>query len=88
MKKTFITEAEEAFNPAEQFITQPTTAKKAKGKQEPAPREITITKAEPKSRRVQLLMQPSLYEEAKEAAKKRGQSFNNFVAEAIELHLK
>ena len=39
---------------------------------------------ETKSKRVQLLMQPSLHREIEKAAKKAGTSFNNYVHKALE----
>lgn len=43
---------------------------------------------ETKTKRVQLVLQPSLYEEVKNAAKKTGLSFNEYVHRALHLALK
>ena len=46
---------------------------------------VTICKEkEAKSKRVNLLMQPSLHEKIKEAAKKEGLSFNEYVHKTLE----
>lgn len=61
---------------------------------------ITLTPAEPiyapirnslfesKSRRVQLLMQPTLHAALKDKAEQNGQSFNDYVHSILEEHIK
>ena len=67
-------------NPALHFITRPAAAPKA----EPAPAAEAPLKPNPlyletKSKRVQLLMQPSLHARLKDLAAGRGQSLNDLV---------
>lgn len=49
-------------------------------------RHVVFIEQEPKSRRVQLLMQPSLHEAIKKKAEERGFSFNDYVHRILDDH--
>lgn len=69
-----------ASMPAEMFISQEIqrTVKAPDGY------KVNHEVVETKSRRVQLLMQPSLYARLKERAQEQGLSFNDYVHRALE----
>lgn len=80
-KKTFL----EDDNPALQFISKP--------KEEPKPRaadmppegyKLNPMYVETKSRRLQLVLQPSLYERVKAAATNKGVSVNDYIHKLLE----
>lgn len=91
MAKTFKGEVGAAAtrNPAMQFIDQPETEGQPK---EPAAQperrrmDITFTPHfnERRSKRVQMLIQPSLYERLKDAADKHGASLNEMMHKLLE----
>ena len=66
-----------ADTPAELFITSAPAPERSSAAEYGAP-------AETKSRRVQLLMQPSLHNKLKAAAQAQGISFNEYVHKALE----
>ncbi|HFI0131809.1 hypothetical protein NF419_10735 [Streptococcus suis] len=70
-------------NPALQFISSP---EKQDPKKETAPEGYKVNPAyiEKKSRRLQLLMQPSLYDLLKTRAVEEGTSVNNLIHELLE----
>ena len=72
-------------NPALHFITRPGAA--AKPKPDPAagsaPVKLNPLYVETKSKRVQLLMQPSLHARLKDLAAGHGRSFNDLVHEVL-----
>lgn len=71
--------------PAEMFITQPTATRHKSGTVTPPPGfRVDYGIIETKSRRVQLLMQPSLYEKLKALAENQGMSVNNFIHQLLE----
>lgn len=90
MKKSFIEEMEK--NPALHFISS------AQPKEDSAAPEAPITgtpatnrqpqTAEVKSRRVQLVFQPSLYKRVKKAAKVAGLSVNEYVHQILDRETK
>ena len=75
-------------NPALQFIStteaEPTPARSAA----PEGYKLNPLYIEKRTKRIQLVLQPSLYEKAKAAADKRGLSFNEFINQAIEATIK
>ena len=87
-------------NPALTFISSSRSQEKEE-KQQPAATPTTTAAPVPpaitpqgfrlvpeaKSRRVQLLLQPSLHEAAKKTAEEEGLSFNEFIAQAIKERL-
>ena len=83
--KSFIGDLGDIQNPAMSFISQAsidraegkTPGTEAKGNQPEAVN--AFTKEETKSKRVQLLITPSLYEAIKEKAKAAGTSTNNYI---------
>ena len=82
MKKSF----KDMDNPALQFISsaqqdEPTPAA-------PAARPQPTQTAEVKSRRVQLVFQPSLYKRVKKAAKAAGLSVNEYVHQILDRETK
>lgn len=86
-KKTF------KDNPALQFITTPeeepaeeVTTSKATSKKKEAPEGYKVNPEfiEVKSRRVQLVLQPSLYDRVKARAKASGVSVNEYVHSVLE----
>ena len=96
-KKTFRTVATTFFSEAtqKQEPPKPTKAKavkpqpqaKSEAKKEPTARTVTH-ETETKARRVQLILKPSTYEIAKEAAYKARLSFNEYIHKLIEEHNK
>lgn len=68
-----------ASMPAEMFISQERGTVTA-----PEGYKVNREVVETKSRRVQLLMQPSLHTRLKERAQEQGLSFNDFVHKALE----
>ena len=93
-KKTFKGQA----NPALAFISTPAqpqagtvadrepTSSKPQIRKSDAPAGYKVNPAfiETKSRRIQLLFQPSLHQAVKEIAEARGQSVNEFIHETLE----
>ena len=88
-KKTFL----EEDNPALQFISKAKPKIEKPKQTEPKPRPADLPPegyklnplyVETKSRRVQLVLQPSLYERAKAAAEEKGVSFNDYVHTLLE----
>jgi hypothetical protein len=75
MKKSFVNE-----NPALQFITNPEEAEIEKGQQLTPPEGYKVNPlyVEAKTRRVQLVLQPSLYEIIKEKAWQSRVSVNEY----------
>lgn len=97
MKKTFTNQTNPAMAfisaqepPADQTKETPTAPRKQPTAPARAPEGYKIAPeyVEVKSRRVQLVFRPSLYEAVKEKAEARGQSVNDFIstilAEAIQ----
>lgn len=82
-KKSFKTELK---NPAMSFISNPEPETPAEPKQETAPSGYKKNPmyVETKSRRVQLLMQPGLYEKVRARASGEGKSFNDYVHALLE----
>lgn len=80
MKKSFIDSIE---NPAEVFISAPTAAK-PQGEQPPQGFKPNPEYIETRSKRVQLLMQPSLYKQLKTRAKREKRSLNDLVHSILE----
>ncbi|MEE3451603.1 MAG: hypothetical protein VZR27_13100 [Acutalibacteraceae bacterium] len=80
MKKSFIDSIE---NPAEVFISAPTAAK-PQGEQPPQGFKPNPEYIETRSKRVQLLMQPSLYKQLKARAKREKRSLNDLVHSILE----
>lgn len=75
---------------AEMFFPEAAAAAKKKRAgtiKPPAGYRIDYGLIEAKSRRVQLLMQPSLYDKVKEAATAQGISFNDYVHQLLEKSL-
>lgn len=70
-------------NPALQFISK---QERQESRQETAPEGYKMNPAyiEKKSRRLQLLMQPSLYNLLKSRAEEEGNSVNNLIHELLE----
>ena len=86
-KKTF------KNNPALQFIsTEESTAEQtqetAQTEQPPKGYKLNPLYLETKSRRVQLILQPSLHEKVKQAAQTEGVSFNEYVHRVLEQAVK
>ena len=86
-KKTF------KDNPALQFIsTEESTAEQtqetAQTEQPPKGYKLNPLYLETKSRRVQLILQPSLHEKVKQAAQSEGVSFNEYVHRVLEQAVK
>ena len=81
-------------NPAMQFISQESVEKVDAPKMEkpsstgakkaPAGYKLNPEFIEIKSKRVQILLQPSLYEKAKEVSKELGLSMNDFIHRALQ----
>lgn len=80
MKKSFIDSIE---NPAEVFISAPTAAK-SQGEQPPQGFKPNPEYIETRSKRVQLLMQPSLYKQLKARAKREKRSLNDLIHSILE----
>ena len=79
------------LNPAMQFISTPTEDEREKTTATaPAPEGYKVNPAyiEKKSRRLQLLMQPSLYDLLKTRAVEEGTSVNNLIHELLERAVK
>lgn len=94
-KKTFKDTLRPAFdkelNPAMNFISAPEETKKVeqvekvkKVEQAPEGYKLNPLYVETKSRRLQLLLQPSLYERVKEQADLGGLSVNEFIHSTLE----
>ena len=91
-KKSFIGQD----NPAMQFISAPAPEDKGPGQGEELPPVQEVPKGfkpdprfiETKSRRVQLLMQPSLHEALKARAEAEKRSFNELVHSILEAEVK
>lgn len=73
-------------NPALQFISKEETPQEYKqaGQNIPEGYKVNPEYIEKKSRRLQLLMQPSLYKLLKERALEEGTSVNNLIHELLE----
>lgn len=67
--------------PAEMFISQETQSAAGSA---PAGYKVNHELVETKSRRVQLLMQPTLHSRLKEQAEQQGLSFNDYVHKILE----
>lgn len=80
MKKSFIDSIE---NPADVFISAPTAAK-PQDEQPPQGFKPNPEYIETRSKRVQLLMQPSLYKQLKARAKREKRSLNDLVHSILE----
>ena len=85
MKKSF----KQQINPAMQFITpqeEPGKATETPAKTTDAPEGYKVNPLyiETKSRRLQLLVQPSLYERIKEKSDAQGQSVNELIHTILE----
>lgn len=97
-KKTFITDAQLQENPALSFISQESVdaVEKEQNPAGQAPAPITAPVKPPqgykrnpefievKSKRVQLVMQPSLYQRVKEASAAVGVSFNEYCHQVLD----
>ena len=71
--------------PAEMFVSEETKeASRSKSTQPPAGYKPDYGVIETKSRRVQLLMQPSLHTKLKAEAERQGVSFNDYVHKVLE----
>ena len=80
MSKSFKESAQNALsNPAMQFITTPAAPRTP----EPEPQSAAPAK-ERKSRRLQLLIKPSIHEAIKERAAQNGTSVNDWINGALE----
>lgn len=74
-------------NPAEQFISKPIARTEQPVEvTEEAPKGYKLNPKyiEKKDRRLQLLLQPSVYDAIKAKAESKGQSVNNFIHELLE----
>lgn len=81
-KKSFIED-----NPALQFIssTEPLTERKpTPAEKPPEGYKLNPLYVETKSRRLQLVLQPSLYEKVKATAKSKGVSVNEYIHKLLE----
>lgn len=72
-----------AENPAMMFISSPEEAERRTETPEPEPILRAPQRAEAKSRRLQLLLQPSLYEAVKARAEAEGVSVNEEIGELL-----
>ena len=81
MKKSFIDNIE---NPAEMFITQATETDTERRKRPPQGYKFNPEYIETRSKRVQLLMQPSLYKKLKARAKREKRSVNDLIHSILE----
>lgn len=81
-KKTFKSNLEKIENPALQFISNATSKERTEKKEQdihtPAPEGYKLV-PEVKSKRLQLLIQPSLYGRIKEKAEETGTSVNDTI---------
>lgn len=92
-KKTFIEGVVAEDNPALQFISTPKPAPKQEEPKPKARREndppegykLNPMYIETKSRRLQLVLQPSLYERVKEAAQAKGVSVNEYIHNILDI---
>lgn len=91
-KKSFIQDLD---NPAMQFITQPvkeeptaTQAIPSSTENVPDGYKLNPLYIEKKTKRVQLLMQPSVFEQVKERAKAEGCSVNDYIHRLLEKAVK
>lgn len=75
-------------NPAEQFISKPIErieeAKVEASEEAPKGYKLNPKYIEKKDRRLQLLLQPSVYDAIKAKAESQGKSVNNFIHELLE----
>lgn len=83
MKKSFIDNIE---NPAEVFISALTSAK-PQNQQPPQGFKLKPEYIETRNKRVQLLMQPSLYKNLKFRANKEKRSVNDLIHSILEEHI-
>lgn len=72
-------------NPALQFISTPAEDRQAPAAPTAPPPGFKIVYEETKSRRLQLLLQPSLYRKIREAAEAAGISVNEYCHQALEI---
>ena len=85
-KKSF----KDSLNPAMQFISTPTeeraedTAPAPRAKDAPEGYKVNPLYIEKRSKRLQLLVQPSLYEAIKAKADAEGSSVNDYIHKALE----
>ncbi len=95
-KKDFKAQAAAQLDPITQFISaaeqEPPTITTPAADAEPTAEikegyKINPLYVEKKTKRVQLVMQPSLYERAKEASQAAGLSFNDYVHKALKSYL-
>ena len=77
------------LNPAMKFISQqPEELTQPKAAEAPEGYKVNPAYIETKSRRLQLLMQPSLHEKIKAAAKAEGSSVNEYIHHILETAMK
>ena len=81
--KDFTTTAQKTINPALSFISQQPEAAQ---EQAAAPIKINPLFVETKSRRLQVLMQPSLHARLKKLAYEKGISFNELLHSTLEAY--
>lgn len=81
MKKSFIDSIE---NPAEMFITPAAETDTERSKRPPQGYKFNPEYIETRSKRVQLLMQPSLYKKLKARAKREKRSVNDLIHSILE----
>lgn len=86
-KKSFKQALENDNSPAEAFLTLSAPAEPRSGRGSWSHRETYCLREESKSKRVNLLMRPSVYEAAKAAADREGLSFNALVNHLVEDYL-
>lgn len=78
-----------AINPAELFISRPDTAQpETHARKAPEGLKANPMFVETKSKRVNLLMQPSLFEQVKAAAQAEGMSVNEYIHRTLEAAMK
>ncbi len=75
-------------NPAMQFISQPITEEPTETGKAPEGYKPNPLYVEKRSRRLQLLMQPSLHQKLKARADKQGCSINDLIHNILENELK
>lgn len=79
-KKTFKAD----FNPAMQFISTPITETETTREEAPEGYKVNPLYIEKRSKRLQLLIQPNLYERVKAQADGEGCSVNDFIHRVLE----
>ena len=90
MAKTFkdAVRAKAAENPALQFISQPITYQREETPSASAPIQKKAQEREGKTRRVQLLLTPSLYEAIRNRAAEERRSVNDLISIILEDNLR